>query len=78
MSQYASTHSPSVAPEYDAACSAAEAVGYDHGLRGNKGLPRTMMVNGLFLNRNSVCGSGVELRLGHKRGYAEYLARGGK
>lgn len=78
MSQYASTHSPSVAPEYEAACSVAEAAGFDHGIRGNKGLPRTMTVNGLFFNRNSICSAGVDLRSGHKMGYAAYLAKGGK
>jgi hypothetical protein len=75
MTEYASTYSPSRSAESEAACSVAESVGYDHGLRGNKGLPRTMTVNGLFFNRNSICAAGVDLRIGHKRGYAEFLKR---
>lgn len=73
--QYASTYGPSQSAESISACSVAEAVGYDYGLRGNKGLPRTMMVNGLFLSRNSICGAGVDLRIGHKRGYAKFLEK---
>jgi hypothetical protein len=74
MSQYASTYSPSESKEYESACSVAEAVGYAHGLRGNKGLPRTMMVNGLFLTRNSICGAGVDLRIGFLKGKKDWEA----
>jgi hypothetical protein len=78
MNQYAVNNNPSRSAVHESACSVAYAAGYDHGIRGNKGLPRTMMVGDVFINRNSVAGSGVELRDGHRQGYAAYLAQGGK
>jgi hypothetical protein len=75
MNQYATNNNSSQSAAHELNCSLAHAVGYDHGLRGNKGLPRTMLVNGLFLSRNSICGAGVDLRIGHKAGYAAYLAK---
>jgi len=78
MNQYSINNNPSRSAVHESACSVAYAAGYDHGIRGNKGLPRTMMVNGLFFNRNSICSAGVDLRSGHKQGYAAYLAQGGK
>jgi hypothetical protein len=53
-------------------------VGYHHGLKGNKGLPRTLMIEGVFISRNSCSGAGVDLRLGHAQGYKQFLARSGK
>jgi hypothetical protein len=78
MNQYATNNNPSRSAVHESACSVAYAAGFDHGIRGNKGLPRTMTVNDIFISRNSVAGSGVELRSGHRRGYEEFLARGGK
>jgi hypothetical protein len=78
MNQYATNNNPSRSAVHESACSVAYTAGFDHGIRGNKGLPRTMTVNDVFINRNSICSSGVDLRLGHKRGYAAYLAKGSK
>ena len=78
MNQYATNNNPSRSAVHESACSVAYAWGRNHGLNGNKGLPRSVTIDGLFINRNSICSHGTDMRLGHKAGYAAYLAKGGK
>jgi hypothetical protein len=75
MNQYATNNNFSRSKEHDAECSIAYQAGYNHGLKGNKGLPRTMLLEGgVFVSRNSCCSAGVDLRLGHRAGLNVFLS----